>query len=133
MAPPYLQVVALCFFGGVLGLAAMIPLRRMLLVEGRQELPYPEGTGDRIGCSVAPRRVLSSLAEAGNRLDRSSRAACPPSPDRPAQGRSPPRRARTLTGDLGGGGSGLRPGVLGCGRRRSAATRRCGWTPTARG
>ncbi len=44
MAPPYLQVVALCFLGGVLGLAAMIPLRRMLIVEGHQELPYPEGT-----------------------------------------------------------------------------------------
>src|SRR5262249_39450592 len=39
-----LQVVALCFLGGVLGLAAMIPLRRLLIVEGRKELPYPEGT-----------------------------------------------------------------------------------------
>src|SRR5512136_3338284 len=27
MAPPYLQVVVLCFLGGILGLAAMIPLR----------------------------------------------------------------------------------------------------------
>src|SRR5207302_10647647 len=44
MAPPYLQVVALCFLGGVLGLSAMIPLRRMLIVEARAELPYPEGT-----------------------------------------------------------------------------------------
>ncbi len=44
MAPPYWQVVALCFLGGVLGLAAMIPLRRMLIVEGHKELPYPEGT-----------------------------------------------------------------------------------------
>jgi putative OPT family oligopeptide transporter len=44
MAPAYLQVVTLCFLGGVLGLAAMIPLRRMLIVEGRDELPYPEGT-----------------------------------------------------------------------------------------
>jgi putative OPT family oligopeptide transporter len=44
MAPPYLQVVALCFLGGVLGLSAMIPLRRMLIVEGHKELPYPEGT-----------------------------------------------------------------------------------------
>ena len=42
--PPYGQVVALCFLGGVLGLAAMVPLRRLLIVEGRQELPYPEGT-----------------------------------------------------------------------------------------
>ncbi|HKA37622.1 MAG TPA: oligopeptide transporter, OPT family [Thermoanaerobaculia bacterium] len=44
MAPPYLQVVVLCFLGGVLGLAAMIPLRRILIVDARDELPYPEGT-----------------------------------------------------------------------------------------
>ena len=37
MAPPYLQVVALCFLGGVLGLAAMIPLRRLLIVDARDE------------------------------------------------------------------------------------------------
>ncbi len=42
--PPYLQVVALSFLGAVLGLAAMIPLRRLLIVESRDELPYPEGT-----------------------------------------------------------------------------------------
>ena len=42
-APPYLQVVALCFLGGVLGLSAMIPLRRLLIVEADAELPYPEG------------------------------------------------------------------------------------------
>src|SRR5262245_33454044 len=44
MAPPYWQVVALCFLGGVLGLSAMIPLRRLLIVDGHKELPYPEGT-----------------------------------------------------------------------------------------
>jgi putative OPT family oligopeptide transporter len=44
LAPPYWQVVALCFLGGVLGLSAMIPLRRLLIVEGHKELPYPEGT-----------------------------------------------------------------------------------------
>jgi putative OPT family oligopeptide transporter len=44
MAPPYIQVVALSFLGGLLGLAAMIPLRRLLIVQGHQELPYPEGT-----------------------------------------------------------------------------------------
>jgi putative OPT family oligopeptide transporter len=43
-APPYLQVVALCFLGGLLGLAAMIPLRRLLIVDAAAELPYPEGT-----------------------------------------------------------------------------------------
>ena len=44
MVPPYLQVVALCFLGGVLGLSAMIPLRRLLIVQAHDELPYPEGT-----------------------------------------------------------------------------------------
>ena len=44
VAPPYLQIVALCFLGGLLGLAAMIPLRRLLIIDSRDELPYPEGT-----------------------------------------------------------------------------------------
>ena len=44
MTPPYTQVVALCFLGGVLGLSAMIPLRRLLVVHSHHELPYPEGT-----------------------------------------------------------------------------------------
>jgi putative OPT family oligopeptide transporter len=44
MIPPYLQVVALCFLGGCLGLASMIPLRRLLIVQAHDELPYPEGT-----------------------------------------------------------------------------------------
>ncbi|RPI21694.1 MAG: oligopeptide transporter, OPT family [Acidobacteria bacterium] len=44
MIPPYLQVVALSFLGGILGLAAMIPLRRLLIVQAHAELPYPEGT-----------------------------------------------------------------------------------------
>lgn len=44
MTPPYLQVVALCFLGGLLGLSAMIPLRRLLVVKEHAELPYPEGT-----------------------------------------------------------------------------------------
>jgi putative OPT family oligopeptide transporter len=44
MAPPYLQVVILAWLGAILGLAAMIPLRRLLIVEAHAELPYPEGT-----------------------------------------------------------------------------------------
>jgi putative OPT family oligopeptide transporter len=44
MAPPYFQVVALCFLGGVLGISAMIPMRRLLIVQSHAELPYPEGT-----------------------------------------------------------------------------------------
>jgi len=44
IVPPYTQVVALAFLGGVLGLSAMIPLRRLLIVEAHAELPYPEGT-----------------------------------------------------------------------------------------
>lgn len=44
MVPPYLQVVALSFLGAVLGIAAMVPLRRLLIVKAHDELPYPEGT-----------------------------------------------------------------------------------------
>jgi len=44
IVPPYFQVVALCFLGGVLGISAMIPLRRLLIVRAHDELPYPEGT-----------------------------------------------------------------------------------------
>lgn len=44
MVPPYLQVVVLSYLGAVLGLAAMIPLRRLLIVQSHEELPYPEGT-----------------------------------------------------------------------------------------
>ena len=43
MVPPYMQVVALCFLGGLLGISAMIPLRRLLIVDAHDELPYPEG------------------------------------------------------------------------------------------
>jgi putative OPT family oligopeptide transporter len=55
MAPPYLEVVVLAFLGGVLGLSAMIPLRRMLIVQAHDELPYPEGTA----CA----QVLKATAE----------------------------------------------------------------------
>jgi putative OPT family oligopeptide transporter len=44
MAPPYLQVVILSLLGAVLGIAAMVPLRRLLIVQSHEELPYPEGT-----------------------------------------------------------------------------------------
>jgi putative OPT family oligopeptide transporter len=44
VVPPYLQVVTLAFLGGILGLSAMIPLRRLLIVKAHGELPYPEGT-----------------------------------------------------------------------------------------
>ncbi len=44
MLPPYQQVVALAFLGALLGLSAMIPVRRLLIVKAHDELPYPEGT-----------------------------------------------------------------------------------------
>ena len=43
MAPGYVQVALLAMAGGVLGILAMVPLRRLLIVEGDAELPYPEG------------------------------------------------------------------------------------------
>jgi putative OPT family oligopeptide transporter len=42
-SPPLVQVGMLAFFGGVLGILAMVPLRRLLIVQADAELPYPEG------------------------------------------------------------------------------------------
>jgi len=42
--PSFLQVALLALLGGILGVCAMIPLRRLLIVEADRELPYPEGT-----------------------------------------------------------------------------------------
>jgi putative OPT family oligopeptide transporter len=58
MIPPYFQMVALCFLGGILGLAAMIPLRRILIVEAHNELPYPEGTA----CAAVLRATTAGAA-----------------------------------------------------------------------
>jgi len=44
LAPPLWQVATLAFLGGILGIAAMVPLRRLLIVRSAGELPYPEGT-----------------------------------------------------------------------------------------
>jgi putative OPT family oligopeptide transporter len=58
MIPPYLQVVVLAFLGGILGLSAMIPLRRLLIVESHKELPYPEGTA----CAEVLRATIGEKA-----------------------------------------------------------------------
>jgi putative OPT family oligopeptide transporter len=42
--PPYWQVAVLALLGGILGITAMVPLRRLLIVKSAAELPYPEGT-----------------------------------------------------------------------------------------
>jgi putative OPT family oligopeptide transporter len=42
--PPLAQVAMLALMGGWLGIAAMVPLRRLLIVRSADELPYPEGT-----------------------------------------------------------------------------------------
>jgi putative OPT family oligopeptide transporter len=44
LAPPLWQVALLALLGGVLGISAMVPLRRLLIVRSADELPYPEGT-----------------------------------------------------------------------------------------
>jgi putative OPT family oligopeptide transporter len=41
--PPFWQIAILALLGGILGVCAMIPLRRLLIVQADQELPYPEG------------------------------------------------------------------------------------------
>ncbi len=44
LAPPFWQVATLAFLGAILGITAMVPLRRLLIVRSAAELPYPEGT-----------------------------------------------------------------------------------------
>jgi putative OPT family oligopeptide transporter len=44
VTPPYWQVAILAFLGAILGICAMVPLRRLLIVKSADELPYPEGT-----------------------------------------------------------------------------------------
>jgi putative OPT family oligopeptide transporter len=60
--PPYLQVVVLAFLGGLLGLSAMIPLRRLLIVKADGELPYPEGTA----CAEVLRATTSGTSSAAS-------------------------------------------------------------------
>jgi putative OPT family oligopeptide transporter len=60
--PPYLQVVVLAFLGGLLGLSAMIPLRRLLIVEAHAELPYPEGAA----CAEVLRATTGELEGAAS-------------------------------------------------------------------
>jgi putative OPT family oligopeptide transporter len=57
-APPLWQIAILAFLGGVLGISAMVPLRRLLIVRSAQELPYPEGTA----CAQV---LKATAAEAG--------------------------------------------------------------------
>jgi uncharacterized oligopeptide transporter (OPT) family protein len=61
MVPPYLQVVGLCFLGAILGLAAMIPLRRLLIVQSQGELAYPEGTA----CAEVLRATVGGSSASG--------------------------------------------------------------------
>ncbi len=44
IVPPLWQVAVLALLGAILGISAMVPLRRLLIVESHAELPYPEGT-----------------------------------------------------------------------------------------
>ena len=43
IVPPVQQVAVLALCGGLLGILAMVPLRRLLIVQAEAELPYPEG------------------------------------------------------------------------------------------
>src|SRR5688572_22933719 len=43
IVPTVQQVALLALCGGLLGILAMVPLRRLLIVQAEAELPYPEG------------------------------------------------------------------------------------------
>ena len=61
MAPPLWQVGLLALMGGLLGIAAMVPLRRLLIVQSAGELPYPEGTA----CAEVLRATTTSATGGG--------------------------------------------------------------------
>jgi putative OPT family oligopeptide transporter len=61
MAPPFWQVAILALLGGFLGIAAMVPLRRLLIVRSANELPYPEGTA----CAEVLRATTTTRAGGG--------------------------------------------------------------------
>jgi putative OPT family oligopeptide transporter len=61
MAPPYWQVAILALLGGFLGIAAMVPLRRLLIVKSAAELPYPEGTA----CAEVLRATTAKTGSGG--------------------------------------------------------------------
>jgi putative OPT family oligopeptide transporter len=58
MAPAFWQVSILALLGGFLGIAAMVPLRRLLIVRSADELPYPEGTA----CAEVLRATTTAAA-----------------------------------------------------------------------
>ncbi|MHB0971654.1 MAG: OPT family oligopeptide transporter [Thermoanaerobaculia bacterium] len=58
LAPPLWQVALLALAGGFLGIAAMVPLRRLLIVRSADELPYPEGTA----CAEVLRATTTAAA-----------------------------------------------------------------------
>lgn len=61
MAPPFWQIAILALLGGFLGIAAMIPLRRLLIVRSAAELPYPEGTA----CAEVLRATTATTGSGG--------------------------------------------------------------------
>jgi putative OPT family oligopeptide transporter len=61
MAPPFWQVAILALLGGFLGIAAMVPLRRLLIVRSADELPYPEGTA----CAEVLRATATTAGSGG--------------------------------------------------------------------
>jgi putative OPT family oligopeptide transporter len=61
LAPPLWQVGLLALLGGFLGIAAMVPLRRLLIVRSADELPYPEGTA----CAEVLRATTATTAGSG--------------------------------------------------------------------
>lgn len=61
MTPPFWQVAILALLGGLLGIAAMVPLRRLLIVRSADELPYPEGTA----CAEVLRATTATAGSGG--------------------------------------------------------------------
>lgn len=61
LTPPFWQIAILALLGGILGISAMVPLRRLLIVRSADELPYPEGTA----CAEVLRATTADDTRAG--------------------------------------------------------------------
>jgi hypothetical protein len=83
MAPPYWQVVVLAFLGALLGLSAMIPLRRLLIVKRARRTALPGGHGLRRGAArdgrgpgEGQRQRVDLPRHRGRRRGQGSRSRC---------------------------------------------------------
>ena len=130
MAPPFWQVVVLAYLGAVLGIAAMVPLRRLLIVRAATSCPTPKARPARKCCARRggrPRRVdLQGMA-----VGAAVKLASPPPCSARQRSRATAGAAESGTGAGDRAGAARRrlhprlPAVGRHGRRQQSSRRSC--------